>query len=144
MASKTTQSANDVVNYIVRNTGPSWGGATTLYLSMHTGSVGLGGNQLTNEADYVGYARIPITRSGAGGFDAASAGIALSNALNQFGLCTGAGAGGLPQTLTHASLGENASGSGTAIVTAALSSPIVVNVNSAPQFLAGNISVGEQ
>lgn len=142
MADKTTQSANDVVNYLIRNTAPSWDGATTLYASLHTGAVGLGGNQLTNEATYPGYARIPITRSGAGTFNAASAGVALTNALLQFGLCTTGGT--LPETLTHASLGENASGAGTVIVTAALASPIVVNINSVPQFAIGTMSVGEQ
>lgn len=141
MADKTTQSANDVVNYLVRNTAPSWDGASTLYVSLHTGAVGLGGNQLTNEATYTGYARVAITRSGAGAFNAAASGIALTNLLIQFGLCTG---GTLPETLTHASLGENASGSGTVIVTAALASNIVVNINSVPQFAIGTMSVGEQ
>lgn len=141
MADKTTQSANDVVNYLVRNAAPSWDGATTLYVSLHTGAVGLGGNQLTNEATYTGYARIPITRSGAGAFNAASAGVAVTNLLLQFGLCTG---GTLPETETHASLGENASGAGTVIVTAPLASPIVVNINSVPQFAIGTMSVGEQ
>jgi hypothetical protein len=141
MADKTTQSANDVVNYLVRNAAPSWDGATTLYVSLHTGAVGLGGDQTSNEANYTGYARIPITRSGAGTFNAASAGVAVTNALLQFGVCTG---GTLPQTMTHASLGENASGAGTVIVTAALASSIVVNINSVPQFGIGNMSVGEQ
>lgn len=141
MADKTTQSANDVVNYLVRNASPSWDGATTLYVSLHTGAVGLGGDQLSNEATYTGYARVAITRSGAGAFNAASAGVALTNLLIQFGQCTG---GTLPETLTHASLGENASGAGTVIVTAALASPIVVNINSVPQFAIGTMSVGEQ
>ena len=141
MADKTTQSANDVVNYLVRNAAPSWDGATTLYVSLHTGAVGLGGDQLSNEATYTGYARVAITRSGAGAFNAASAGVALTNLLIQFGQCTG---GTLPETVTHASLGENASGAGTVIVTAALASPIVVNINSVPQFAIGTMSVGEQ
>lgn len=141
MADKTTQSANDVVNYLVRNTAPSWDGASTLYVSLHTGAVGLGGDQLTNEVVYTGYARIPITRSGAGGFNAAAAGVAATNLLLQFGTCTG---GTLPQVVTHASLGENASGAGTVIVTAALASSITVNINSVPQFAIGTMTVGEQ
>lgn len=43
MASKTTQSANDVMNWMTRNVSPSWGGATILYASLHVGAVGLGG-----------------------------------------------------------------------------------------------------
>lgn len=141
MADKTTQSANDVVNYLVRNVAPSWDGASTLYISLHTGAVGLGGNQLTNEATYTGYARIPITRSSGGGFNAASSGVAATNLLLQFGICTG---GTLPEVITHASIGENASGSGTVIVTAALASSITVNINSVPQFAIGTMTVGEQ
>lgn len=141
MASKTTQSANDVVNYLVRNVAPTWDGATTLYLSLHTGAVGLGGNQLTNEATYVPYVRVAITRNAAGTFDAAVGGVAATSALLQFAQCT---AGTLPETLTHAALGENASGAGTVIATAALSSSIVVNVNSVPQFAIGTLTVGEQ
>lgn len=141
MASKTTQSANDVVNYLVRNVAPTWDGATTLYLSLHTGAVGLGGNQLTNEATYTPYVRVAITRNSSGTFNAASGGVAATNALLQFAQCT---AGTLPETLTHAALGENASGAGTVIATAALSSSIVVNVNSVPQFAIGTLTVGEQ
>lgn len=141
MASKTTQSANDVVNYLVRNAAPTWDGSGTLFVSLHTGAVGLGGNQTSNEATYTGYARIPITRSGAGTFNAAAAGVAVTNALLQFGICTG---GTLPEVITHAAIGENASGVGTVIVTGALSSSITVNINSVPQFAIGTMSVGEQ
>lgn len=144
MADKTTQSANDVVDYLLRGVAPSWAGATTLYLSLHTGAVGVGGNQLTNEADYVPYARIPLSRNSSGDFDAAAAMQSANNVLKQFAKCTGAGGGGLPQTITHAAIGENASGAGTVIATAALSSPLVVNTNIRPQFDVGTIVVGEQ
>jgi hypothetical protein len=142
MASKTTQSANDVVNYLVRNAGPSWGGASALYLSLHTGAIGLGGNQTTNEATYTPYSRVALNRNPTtGAFDAAAAGIALNNALIQFAKCTG---GTLPETLTHVALGENASGTGTVIVSAALASSLVVNVNIQPQFPIGTLGVKEQ
>ena len=72
MASKTTQSANDFVNYLLRNVAPSWDGATTLFLSLHTAAVGLGGNQLTNEVSYTGYSRVALSRNASGSFTAAS------------------------------------------------------------------------
>lgn len=142
MADKTTQSANDVVNYLLQNIPPSWDGVGTLYLSLHTGAIGLGGNQTTNEATYTPYARIPLLRNAATGvFDDAVGGIALNNTLLQFAKCSG---GTLPETLTHAAIGENPTGVGTVIVTGALSFPLVVNVNVRPQFASNTISVGEQ
>jgi hypothetical protein len=141
MASKTAQSANDVLNYVLRNVSPTWDGATTLYLSLHTGAVGLGGNQQTNEATYTGYARVALTRSSSGSFTAAAAGSSSNNSLLQFGLCTG---GALPQTITHVSIGENAAGLGTVIDTAALNSELVVNPNIRPQFETSTLVVQEQ
>lgn len=136
MASKTTQSANDVVNYILRNVAPSWDGATTLYISLHTGAIGLGGVQTTNEATYTGYSRVALSRNSSGSFTAASSGSSSNNALIQFGNCTG---GTLPETITHVAIGENASGTGTVIMTSALASPLIVNINVQPQFAIGTL-----
>ena len=132
---------NDIINYMLRNVAPSWDGATTLYLSLHTGAVGLGGNQLTNEAAYTPYVRVAISRNASGTFNAAAGGVAVNNALLQFAQCTG---GTLPEVITHAALGENSSGAGTVIATAALTSSITVNINSVPQFAISTLSVGEQ
>jgi hypothetical protein len=74
MAALTTQSANDLLNYLLRNIAPSWGGAGTLYLSLHTGTIGAGGDQTTNEVAYTGYSRVPVTRSSSGAFTAAASG----------------------------------------------------------------------
>jgi hypothetical protein len=141
MASKTTQSANDVLNYMLRNVAPSWDGASTLYLSLHTGAVGLGGNQTTNEATYTGYARVALTRNSSGAFTAASSGSSSNAALIQFGIATG---GTLPETITHVAIGESASGTGTVINTAALNSSLVINLNIRPEFDAGTLVVQEQ
>lgn len=140
MAMKTTQSANDSLNYLLRNVSPSWGGSGTLYLSLHTGAVGLGGDQLTNEISYTGYARLAITRSSGGGFTVAASRQSKNNALVQFGNCTG---GSLPVTATHVSIGENASGAGTVIATGALVSPLVINLNTQPQFAINQLTIEE-
>ena len=66
MAAKVTLSANDALNYTLRNVAPSWGGSGTVYLAGHTGAVGLGGTAITNELTYTGYARVAVARSGAG------------------------------------------------------------------------------
>jgi hypothetical protein len=143
MASKTTQSANDIVNWMARNVAPSWAGATILYASMHTGAVGLGGDQTTNEVSYPGYARQPILRNNVTGEYATAVGGSTSNlALIQFGNATAGG--GYPITLTNTALGENPTGAGTVIATGALASGTTINLNSNPQFPIGQLVWSEQ
>lgn len=136
MAALTTQSANDLLNYILRNVAPSWGGSGTLYLSLHTGTIGAGGDQTTNEVAYTGYARIPVTRSASGAFIAAASGASENENLLQFGNPT---AGAFPITVTHVALGAAASGAGTVIEFTALNSPLVINQNVQPQFAPGTL-----
>lgn len=142
MASKTTQSANDVLNWMTRNVSPSWGSATILYAALHTGAVGLGGDQTTNEVAYTGYSRQALLRNNVTGeFAVASGGSAANQNLIQFGNAT---AGSFPITATHVSIGENPSGAGTVIATGALVSSTVLNLNSNPQFPIGNLIWQEQ
>jgi hypothetical protein len=136
MAALTTQSANDLLNYILRNVAPSWDGATTLYLSLHTGTIGAGGDQTTNEVAYTGYSRVPVTRSSSGDFEVAASGASQNNDLLQFGNPT---AGSFPITVTHVALGENASGAGTVIEFTALNANLIVNLNVQPQFAIGTL-----
>ncbi|CAB4139722.1 hypothetical protein UFOVP353_2 [uncultured Caudovirales phage] len=134
MAALTTQSANDVLNYILRNVAPSWGGASTLYMSLHTGTIGAGGNQTTNEVSYTGYARVAVTRNSSGTFTAASGGASDNGAAITFGNPT---AGTFPITATHIALGENASGTGTVIEYTALTDSLVINLNVQPNLAIG-------
>ena len=136
MAALTTQSANDLLNYILRNVAPSWGATGTLYLSLHTGTIGSAGNQTTNEVAYTGYSRVAVTRNSSGAFAAAASGASDNNGLIQFGNPT---AGAFPLTVTHVGLGENASGAGTIIEFTALNSSLVVNLNVQPQFAIGTL-----
>lgn len=62
--------------------------ATTgsLYVSLHTADPGAGGSQTTSEANYTGYGRVAVARSGAGW---TVSGSQVSNtAAVTFGLCT--------------------------------------------------------
>lgn len=138
MAALTTQSANDLLNYILRNVPPSWDGATTLYVSLHTAAVGSGGNQSTNEVTYTGYARVPIERDSTGEFTAVSGATTDNDNEIVFGNPT---AGIFPITASHFSFGESASGAGTAILTSALSSDLIINLNVQPKFSVGTVDV---
>ena len=136
MAAFTTQSANDLLNYILRNVAPSWGGASTLYLSLHTGTLGGAGNQTTNEVTYTGYSRIPVSRNSSGEFTAAASGSTDNDNLIQFGNPT---AGSFPINATHVAVGEAASGVGTAIEFTALDNVLIINLNVQPQFAIGTL-----
>jgi hypothetical protein len=139
MAALTTASANDVLNYVLRGLAPSWGGATTLYVSLHSGAVGSGGDQTTNEITYTGYARVAIARNNiTGEFATASGGATDNDNLITFGNAT---AGSFPISVTHAAIGENASGAGTAILTTPLNSTLVINTNIQPNVPAGAFDV---
>jgi hypothetical protein len=138
MAALTTTSANDVLNYILRNVAPSWGGATTLYVALHSAAVGSGGDQTTNEITYTGYARVAIARNSSGEFTAAASGTTDNDNQITFGNPT---AGSFPITVTHISIGENASGAGTAILTTALDSSLVINLNVQPNVAIGALDV---
>lgn len=140
MASKTTQSSNDILNYVLRNVPLSWAGNANLYLSLHTGAVTVGGNQTSNEVTYTGYARVPVARNSSGGFTAASGASSANNSLIQFGNPT---AGSFPITITHVSLGENSVGSGTVIATGALTPSLVINQNNQPQFAISTLTIQE-
>jgi hypothetical protein len=143
MANKTTQSANDAINYYTRNVAPSWGGATTLYASLHTTVIGLGGNATTAEIAYTGYARMALIRDPVTGiFNAAVGGSTSNNAIIQWGNAT---AGAFPIAALAVGISAAPSGPATIIATGTLAnSGIVINLNSAPQFPIGALVWAEQ
>jgi hypothetical protein len=144
MADKTTQSMNDILNYMLRGVTPSWGGGNTLYLSLHVGSIGAGGNQTTNEVDYTGYSRLPIVRTAGGDFTTANGGSTSNGTKFTFGQCTAEGTLPLPCNGTYVAIGESSSGTGTVIVYSALAGVgIVININSKPEFDISTLTVLE-
>jgi len=101
---------------------------TTLYLSLHTGDPGDGGDQTTNEISYTGYSRKAVARTGAGWV---VTGNSVSPAANvEFGEMTD-GAGG---TATHAAIGTAASGAGKILYSGALTPNISVALGITPRI----------
>lgn len=141
MASKTTQSANDILNYMLRNLAPSWAGNANLYLALHTGAVTVGGDQLSNEVAYTGYGRVALVRNNSTGvFSVAAGSQSSNNALLQFGNPTG---GSFPIVITHVSIGENSAGAGTVLATGALAPSLTINLNNQPQFAISTLVLAE-
>jgi hypothetical protein len=132
--SNTLETQN--LQYIFNATPPSWDAATDLYLSLHTANPTDAGTQLTSEATYTGYARIPVART-AGGWTVAGD-QATNAALVQFPQCTGGSS-----LVTHIAIGTALSGAGQIMLYGALSSPLSISNGIQPQFNAGTLVVTE-
>lgn len=106
--------------------------AGSFYISLHTASPGVGGNQTTSEISYTGYGRVAVARSVAG---FTVSGLTCTNAADiTFGACT-AGSG----TVTYVGLGTDSSGAGNLIAYAAVSSPgggLAVSAGITPRIAA--------
>lgn len=121
-----------VLNQVFVGTALPWNSNTDLWLALYTADPGEAGTAITNEATYGGYARAVLTRAS----DFTVSGNQVSNAnLEQFAICTSGS-----NVITHAAIVTSASGAGTIIARAALSSSITVSTGVQPQFAAGALS----
>lgn len=103
---------------------------TSLYLSLHTASPGVSGNQTTNEAAYGSYARVGITRNSSG-FTVASAVATLTSAQNFPTASSGS------ETETYMGVGSASSGAGVLYYFGPLSPTIAVSNGVTPQLTTG-------
>ena len=121
-----------ILEQIFNGTALPWNGNTDLYLALYTANPGESGTAVTSEATYGGYARVTVVRST--GFTVS--GNTLSNtSLAQFPQCTSGS-----NVITYAAIVTTASGAGTIIVRAALSSSITVTSGVQPQFASSAFS----
>jgi hypothetical protein len=111
---------------------------TSLYVSLHTATPGIGGSQLTNETAYTNYTRIAVTRaSGAGGWTVAL-GVANNTSTIAFPTCGASGA-----TITHVAIGTASSGAGKVLYAGALNDNLIVSNLSQPQFAPTTLTATE-
>src|ERR1700687_283580 len=66
MQSKSDAFIADLLNFGFNGVAIPGAGASSLYVSLHTESPGAGGDQSTNEASYIPYARVAIARTSGG------------------------------------------------------------------------------
>ena len=133
--SKSNATENDVVKYVFNGTAfPSYG--AILYVALHTADPGEGGTQATAEADYIGYARVAVSRDAAGWTVAADT--ASNTAEITFPECTGG-----TNTITHVSVGLLVSGTGQILYSGALTAPINISNLITPRFPAGTLQMVE-
>ncbi len=121
-----------VLNQVFVGTALPWNANTDLWIALHTADPGETGTATTSEATYGSYARIALVRA----TDFTVSGNLLSNTnLEQFAACTSGS-----NVITYASVVDTASGAGTIIVRAALSSSVTVSTGVQPQFAIGALS----
>lgn len=112
--------------------------AGSLYVGLHTADPGETGTQSTNEATYSGYARVGIVRT-TGGWTVS--GTAPTQAVNAatvtWPTCTAGSS-----TCTHWSVGTASSGTGSLLMSGALTSSVAVSTgNPVPSAAAGALVV---
>lgn len=102
------------------------------FVSLHTSSPGVGGNQTTNESAYTNYARVAGSRDGT---DWTSSGLNISNAIAiAFATCGVTGS-----TVTHFGIGSASSGAGNLFFFGALSASKAIANGDTPSFAIGEL-----
>ena len=128
-----TTAALENLKAILKAVDPSWRNGATRYMSLHTASPGVGGNQNTNEAAYPSYARVAVT---------ASSGWTDTNPMTNTGLLQfPAASGATTEVETYVAIGTAASGTGQILVFGALSASLQMANLIQPQFAIGAASV---
>lgn len=110
--------------------------AGSLYVALHTGDPGEGGNATTSESAYGSYARQAVART-AGGWTV-SGNQASNAALIQFPECSSGS-----ETITHVSITTASSGTSKILYSGALSASRSVSTGIQPQFAIGALTVTE-
>lgn len=133
--SKSNAFENQVVALAFNATVLPWVNAN-LFVALHTADPGEAGDQTTNEATYTGYARVGVSRDGAGWTVSGSQ--ASNTAEVTFAECTGG-----ENDITHVSLGLLASGASQILYKGALTDLIKISNLGTIRFPAGTIVVQE-
>jgi hypothetical protein len=134
--SKANATETDVLALLFNATALPWAANTNLFVSLHTGDPGEASNQSTLEANYTGYARVAVARSGAGW--TVSGNTSQNAALIQLPQCTGG-----TNVVTHVGIGTAASGAGQLLYKGALNAALTVSNLIQPQFSAGALQIQE-
>ena len=105
---------------------------TDLFVSLHTGDPGEGGDQGTNEADYGNYSRVAVSRDTNGFLVSGDSAVNVSEIV--FPSCTGGS-----NVLTHFGIGLAASGATTLLISAPLTATLAVSNGITPIFQVGEM-----
>ena len=143
---KSTASCNSILALLFNTTtwaniaiNASAGPLTNLYVSLHQTDPGVGGSQLTGEADFGAYARVAVPRDNSGtGWKTPVSGSTDNNGLIAFTECSGGS-----NSIGYVAIGTDVSGAGRVLYAGALSSPRTISAGIQPQFSAHALVVTE-
>ncbi len=135
---KSSLSIGDVLSAILNAVALPGAYGGNLYVSLHTGDPGTGGDQTTNECAYTSYARVAVVRDNTGAGFTTSGGTRNNAAEVTFPTCTGG-----TETATYVAIGTASSGSGRVLYKGALSSSLAISNNITPRFIATALQVTE-
>ena len=133
--SKSNTLENQIVALLFNATALPWSNVN-LFVALHTADPGEAGDQTTSEATYTGYARVAVSRDGAGW--TVSGNQASNTAEITFPECTGGS-----NTITHVSVGLVTSGASQILYKGALTASIAVSNLITPRFPAGTLVMQE-
>jgi len=105
---------------------------TSLYLSLHTADPGEAGDQSSFECAYVGYARVPVTRDGAGW-------IVTANSVSPAANIDFPPASGGATVATYGAIGTALSGPGKILYKGTVTPNITVSSGVTPRLTTGSI-----
>jgi len=134
--SKGNTTELDLLKKVFNNTAIPWDAIGNLYVSLHTNDPGEAGNQESNEADYTGYTRKPVSRDSYG-WDA-SGNPTKNVAEITFPQCTGG-----TNVITHLAIGTLSTGAGQILYKGALSGNISVSNLITPRIVAAALQILE-
>lgn len=115
---------------------PAASTAGSLYVALHTADPTGAGAQNASEANYTGYARVAVARSGGGW--TVSGNSAENAAEVAFGECSAGSS-----ACTHFSIGKESAGATEILYSEELDDPLAVSVGITPRFAAGDLVVTE-
>lgn len=129
--SKSNTLENQVIALLFNGTALPWANAN-LFVALHTADPGEAGDQTTSEATYTGYARVSVSRDGAGWTVAGNQ--ASNTAEITFPECTGGA-----NTITHFSVGLVVSGASQILYKGALTASLAISNLITPRFPVGSL-----
>lgn len=129
LSNATEAAALDV---FLRGTDPAYRAGATQYLALFTADPTETGS-LAAEANYTGYARVPLTKASSW---TGTASPYTNTNLIQFGACTAG-----TNALTHFAVVDTASGAVAMMISGSLSATLNVSAGIQPQFASGALSI---
>lgn len=133
---KTTLTANETLDAILRAVDPSWRSGANRYIAIYTASPTTAGTAVSNECAYGSYARVAVVANT--GFTAGASGSSENTGLLQFPICTSGS-----ETVTYVGIVTTASGAGQLLYFGELTSPRSVSSGIQPQFAISALTVTE-